>query len=644
MRVIPVMCVVLLAGVCSSTFAQDAPAAASAAYQRMLEQARASEARGDLTAALATLVRLDRADVPPALRAEAMERIVTIENRLRAVPTGAMNRFATAYVFPIPSHVFWPGAFLIVGVLWALSARALPRKDRTSVSFEDLSQPRAERAEKNRILTRLFVSLLQNPAPVSMSSLRMDIIPGIDQPGFGGLQTQVDLAANVFAVDDYGYESSDRPIRIASLEFSLRDALTMFGRMFTRPPAGQLNGWLSESGDGVVAFARLTARGKLARSASWKVHRAGPDARTQAIADLAAQIFVESGKSTLTHSWRSFRSFHEALKLRQDADGMSGDLAVARDHLEQAVVHDPSNWIARFNLALTLCRDDQSRTALKHFEILEQVIERAWRANSHPEEECSRQPAFQDVVHHLKAYPECAFLILYNKAVSLAGLDDGAAKVEALQILNRIARLRDVDVHGDCGFDSPYQEIARTLSRQSKIELSLYALSAQAHLIAGGAGFGRSWPRVTDADARRVDALLAQIEDLCTSEQEQHWRSLQTARAVALVSSARLVSSPEQTELARDRLEAALAAEPRFVEAHLLLAELYIERTFACATDWARRAESLLKRVQQLSPASDRAAMLLARLCSSPGCRQAGRGGGCPLNAAQLKPEESATE
>jgi hypothetical protein len=54
------------------------------------------------------------------------------------------------------------------------------------------------------------------------------------------------------------------------------------------------------------------------------------------------------------------------------------------------------------------------------------------------------------------------------------------------------------------------------------------------------------------------------------------------------------------------------------VEAHLLLAELYMERTFACATDWAQRAESLLKRAQHLSPRSDRAAQLLARLYAGP--------------------------
>ncbi|WP_410963617.1 hypothetical protein, partial [Salmonella sp. SAL4455] len=81
------------------------------------------------------------------------------------------------------------------------------------------------------------------------------------------------------------------------------------------------------------------------------------------------------------------------------------------------------------------------------------VIKRAWQAHLQPEAGCSRYPAFQAVVHHLQEYPECVFLILYTKAVSLAGLGEDAAKSEALRILNRIARLREAGSHSGCGFE-----------------------------------------------------------------------------------------------------------------------------------------------------------------------------------------------
>jgi hypothetical protein len=33
-----------------------------------------------------------------------------------------------------------------------------------------------------------MMSLLHNPAPLRITELYMDIMPGIDEPGFGGLQ------------------------------------------------------------------------------------------------------------------------------------------------------------------------------------------------------------------------------------------------------------------------------------------------------------------------------------------------------------------------------------------------------------------------------------------------------------------------
>ncbi len=210
--------------------ARAAPSQPTAAdtYQRILDHAKESQKQGDLEAALAgftALTRLGSTDVPAAVRAEAMERLVSIENQLRPVSPGAMERFVTGYMLPIPVWMFWLVAGLGAALVWRARVQASPLWGMTSVSFEDLSQPRAERAEKNRILTRSFVSLLQNPAPVRMSDLHMDLLPGTDQPGFGNLQAAVDMVA----VENY----DDRPIRVASVEFSLRDVVTVFGRSFT---------------------------------------------------------------------------------------------------------------------------------------------------------------------------------------------------------------------------------------------------------------------------------------------------------------------------------------------------------------------------------------------------------------------------
>ncbi len=162
------------------------------------------------------------------------------------------------------------------------------------------------------------------------------------------------------------------------------------------------------------------------RHKTWQVQRAGPDARAQAIADLAAQILVDTGKSTLTHNWRSFRSFHEAIKLRQRQDSRPGadDLTAARDHLEQAVIHDPSNWIARFNLALTLCRRQSgahSAEALRAAGVRDRARLAGYRCTLARRARDGRHSRTSSTT--FRRYPECAFLILYNKAVALATLD-----------------------------------------------------------------------------------------------------------------------------------------------------------------------------------------------------------------------------
>jgi tetratricopeptide (TPR) repeat protein len=69
---------------------------------------------------------------------------------------------------------------------------------------------------------------------------------------------------------------------------------------------------------------------------------------------------------------------------------------------------------------------------------------------------------------------------------------------------------------------------------------------------------------------------------------------------------------------ARDRLEGALAAEPRFADAYSLLARLYMEQRTAWADDWPQRAAAFLKRVLELRPNCPRTAVLLGTLYADP--------------------------
>ncbi len=605
----------LVAGVLLVLFASRAAgqgaapprAAADEPYHQALEESRRSEQAGELGTALAqleTLLRVGSDSVPATVRAEAVARMVSLEARLR-------QRLVARLFALVSSKTFWFAAALATLLGWRAWIRRYPRTDSTAVFFEDLTQPADARLEASIVLTRTILNQLQNPLPVHISTLQMDMLPGSEEPGFGGLQS----ALNVAPID--GFKVADQPMKVAGIEFSVRALVMMLSRFLARPHAANLTGWLNDSADGVAAYAALTDRYDPRKNTTWRIESTGTGARASAIADLAAQILVDTGNSTLTHDWKSLRCFREAIKLRQGSarPGLA-NLALARDYLEDAVTYDSSNWIARFNLALTLSRAGEPEVALKHFELLEGVVRRAWRSNLHPEESCSGAPAFVDVKRHLDEYPECLFLILYNKAMALAALHDPERNAQAMRELERLAGLRHDD--GWQAFGEPHDQIARKLDPRARVELSLYALGAQTAVLAGQSDIHRHDSVRSREVAARVEALLSEIETLCANTQDQHWRSLQTARAVALAAGARAGVAQGRTALARERLDAAIAAEPRFLEAYLLLAELYLEYTVGCARDWEQRAEMLLKRVLELNPECTRAMLLLTRLPARP--------------------------
>ena len=586
---------------------QISSAGPDAAYERVLDRARQSEQAGDLAGALSqleTMLRVGGDNVPARLRAEAVERIVSIEAAMTA--SGSMPRAARRLASLLTAKTFWMITLLAMLTGWLRYARLHPRTGATAAFFEDLTSPADRRTEASLVLTRTLLNHLQNPLPVEIATLEMDMMPGSEEPGFGGLQS----ALNTSPID--GFTLADRPMKVGGIEFTVRDIAGAASSLFSRPYAATLTGWLSESEHGLVAHAELFDRLDPTKNRSWRMQtRKG--GHGEAINDLSAQILVDTDNSKLTHSWKSLRAFRKAIGLRQSA-GRRGlaDLQQARNCLEEAVTYDASNWIARFNLALTLCRCGEPEIALQHFDVLDKVIRVAWKSNQDPTTACSNAPAFQDVKDHLRRFPECAFLILYNEAMALAALHTSGATSAALKELRRLATLRE-DTNESAYDDEPHRSLAGALTPRARIEMSLYAMGAEANVLAASPHLRRQGHRFDTETAERIASLLKTVQHLCAATQEQHWRSLQTARAVALAAAARVAVSDGDPDVARTHLEAAIAAEPGFVEAYLSLAELHIDATTACDKDW-HRAEMLLKRVLELSPDCSRAMSLLTRL------------------------------
>jgi hypothetical protein len=104
-----------------------------------------------------------------------------------------------------------------------------------------------------------------------------------------------------------------------------------------------------------------------------------------------------------------------------------------------------------------------------------------------------------------------------------------------------------------------------------------------------------------------IRGILKRIDQTCDQDQRiDSWSALQTTRAVALAALARALSSVKNLRAdqeARELLYQAIASEPYLVDAYLQLAQLYMCRREEFAKDWRLRAESLLRRADDLNPA-----------------------------------------
>jgi hypothetical protein len=123
---------------------------------------------------------------------------------------------------------------------------------------------------------------------------------------------------------------------------------------------------------------------------------------------------------------------------------------------------------------------------------------------------------------------------------------------------------------------------------------------------------------IHDSGPEEILAINHQIQKVCLQEQDQHWQSLQTARAVSLTALARVLAVQSKEAEAERHLREALAAEPGLVAGYLHLAELYMRCRHKLSTSWASETEWLLQHTLELSPGCGQATFLLGSLYIHP--------------------------
>jgi Tfp pilus assembly protein PilF len=436
---------------------------------------------------------------------------------------------------------------LLVGLL-ILAPWSMLRSPRYEISFQDLTGVAAQpndRGDKHietdshqKLLDRILTQDLQqafwiprfDSSDQSMDDLHIETINNQDGASFGSLLPQTTLMPWANLV-----QGRDR-VEVMSLKVSLRPIWLLLSWLFRRRTR-KLVGYLHSHDQQIALTAQLlTQRYKTIPLRSWNIVAATPAERSSLIRDLAAQILVDLELSKVTNNWRSYRCFVEGHDLIAQGGGSLTSCKKATTHFHQALKHDPQNWMARFYLAIALRRRGENELTVDHLDLLHIRFKsaddslaahwwtwkywrpwlewkgwldwRGWwyrkgwlRATSWTS---WKRPDF--LRQHLRRYPHCPFLVLYNKAMALAKCSKPDGRVKALQLLYQLLLATENNKTSWDRSGFPYS--ASKLSRQDRQRFHRLALCAQATIWAQQCEVGRE----SSEDGK---SLLSWIEAAC---------------------------------------------------------------------------------------------------------------------------------
>jgi hypothetical protein len=525
------------------------------------------------------VLKLDKADTTPGLRAEATSGLTRARNRLREkreTVWGRILSFLERILVPLLALGLW--------FLYRIVLNLFPRKG-IKVSFSDLNAESGAANANSRSLTAELLSLLEDPEPLAVRGLQMNTMPGTSQPAFGVIRP---FQAMTQASD---FSSSKYPMKLGAVEFGLDDISRLISSVFGWPTEGTLVGWLSCGDGSAVAAAELSRRGPRSGygrgRGPWRAAATGKTAREDALASIAAQILVDMRENKFTDSWQSLKACQDGIKImREDAaitkqDGANPNLRDARRCFESALHHDSGNWIARFYLAMSLCGEDAGKPAiaLRHFKILDEVLcqaadekafedlkkvrlaamrrqrilrfllKRSAQVKSYIRNKRERKSPrvvsrLTGLLQHLVNYPECPFILQYNIAIALEelrekggaqelcpSLGEGFVWNDPLESLAKIASLRHQPLGKGVVWNDPLESLTKSASLHQHArcdghysrysELLDYREKFELSLYAQSARAYLKSKRGGPACVKDLRGILAEIEDTCDDARKE---------------------------------------------------------------------------------------------------------------------------
>jgi tetratricopeptide (TPR) repeat protein len=262
----------------------------------------------------------------------------------------------------------------------------------------------------------------------------------------------------------------------------------------------------------------------------------------------------------------------------------------ARTCFQEAVLNDPDNWLARFNLGTVLRKLGLNGAAAEQFREL-------LRSGRLP-------PAQTDAVK-------------YNLASALQKADDDRLAHEALVLLDEILSSQN----GQNG-TAPRVTLDPLLERLA--ESGRVATWAD-RLVRRKRAMERSHPDKTELDRFKntvetwlssAQAAMTRLEEAAKHDPGNNEQN-NVVSAVMLNAVGQMQNLSRKEHAARDSFRRAITLLPTFVEPRLNLAGIYYERKGSLDPNWASRAETLLLDLKG-DPTEVRAATLLGALYAHP--------------------------
>jgi len=527
--------------------------------------------------------------------------------------------------------VYIGGALIIVFMLHKL--RKFRRAyDKTVITLQDLTIKGQDREAANQLLTQEFLLetriLVGGGAstsdengedravelgPLRELGTKFSIMPETDpEKGWSTLALISELPSRFSEIDTLIQDGT--PVRFGPISFSPRQLFALLSSYFRRLSKYTLVGSLSGGQEGLMlTVERLGLDGKPLPNELWKAVARGADARAEVIRDVAAQAAVKICQISV--DWKSLRDYRKALGALSNEpikERKNEQLKDAHKWLGRSLYFDPSNWIARFNLAIVLHNLGMFEAAIEQLRYLYELAK--------GDAPC----AIPALSLCLQYHPEFEQVIKYNQAVCLTRLSGWGNHNEAVKILKSVVNWTQVDnLPNDPKTLGLYREKARlemlslsALASALNFELEQIKHSSKIH------------EKIHETRyQKRQDEIFGEIKSICDWFQKLPAERIRINPREYTVSSGIVDHAAGRAYHLMGRhadsikaLRRAIAIDPSQVDSYvdLALAHLKTKQT----EDWQLQVEENLVQALGLKPFNPKAHYLLGQLYSHPSVAQ----------------------